>query len=82
MGDLEERRSLALNSMSILSNGSRSHVKFLPKNGRKSSLVQYTEEIDAHETQINKLIKLANKRAKPLNLIDDDRRLHENIKII
>lgn len=42
----------------------------------------YSDEIDGFETQINKLITLSNKRAKPLNLIEDARQLHENLKIL
>jgi hypothetical protein len=28
------------------------------------------------------MITISNKRAKPLNLVDDDRQLHENLKIL
>jgi hypothetical protein len=45
-------------------------------------LVSYQQELDAYEHQVSKLIRLGNKKPKPLYVINDDRRLHENLKIL
>lgn len=58
------------------------HFKSSSSIEKHNFLNKYETVVSCHENQTSKYLMIANKKPKILPIIDDDRRLHENLKIL